>query len=38
MNTVKAVIFIACIIGVITSMTDIATHEGAHELSDLREL
>ena len=28
MNTVKAVIFIACIIGVITSMTDIATPEG----------
>ena len=29
MNTVKAVIFIACIIGVITSMTDIAAPEGA---------
>ena len=28
MNTVKAMIFIACIIGVITSMTDIATPEG----------
>lgn len=28
MNTVKAVIFIACIMGVITSMTDIATPEG----------
>ena len=28
MNTVKSVIFIACIIGVITSMTDIATPEG----------
>ena len=28
MNTVKAVIFIACIIGVMTSMTDIATPEG----------
>lgn len=28
MNTVKAVIFIACIIGVITSMTDISTPEG----------
>ena len=27
MNTVKSVIFIACIIGVITSMTDIATPE-----------
>ena len=28
MNIVKSVIFIACIIGVITSMTDIVTPEG----------
>ena len=28
MNTVKAVIFTACIIGVITSLTDIAAPEG----------
>lgn len=38
MNTVKAVIFIACIIGVITSMTDIATPEGTLKKKQLRSV
>lgn len=29
MDTIKAVIFTACIVGVITSLTDIAAHEGS---------